>query len=134
MLYDIWLGNERVGQASVEQQGLYYKIQCHCRLTGAVRYHIRVAGSRGEENLGLLVPEGKTFCLSGSVAVKKLGEELRFSLTPRHPEQSGMFLPLRTDEAFVHLAKLKDAVFTCRNGQPGLLVQTSREISKPTGQ
>ena len=134
MVYDICLGGERVGQAAVEQQGLYYRIRCRCRLSGEVRFHVRVEGSAGEEDLGLLVPEGKEFYLSGTVAVKKLGEGLRFCLTPRHPEHAGVFVPLRSDEPFTYLTRLREAVLTSRNGQPGLRFHTSKDSSTPTGQ
>ena len=134
MIYDICLSGQRVGQATVEQQGLYYRIRCRCRLSGEVRFHVRVEGSAGEEDLGLLVPDGREFYLSGSVAVKKLGEGLRFCLTPRHPEHAGVFVPLRADEPFTYLMRLKEAVLTHRNGQLGVLFQASRDSSKPTGQ
>jgi len=134
MVYDICLGNEKAGQATVEQQGLYYKIRCRCRLSGQVRFHVRAMGSAGEEDLGLLVPEGKEFCLCGSVAVKKLGDELRFCLMPRHPEHEGVFVPLRSDEPFAYLMRLKEAVLSSRNGQTGIMFQTSKESSSPTGQ
>ena len=132
MVYDICLAGHRVGQANVEQQGLYYKIRCRCRLSGEVRFHVRVAGSNGEEDMGLLVPEGKDFCLSGSVAVKKLGDDLHFSLTPRHQRQDGLFVPLRPDEPFDYLIRLREAILTYRNGQVGVLLQSAS--SKPTGQ
>ena len=132
MVYDIYLGENVVGQATVLQQGLYYKIRCRCKLSGSVRFHVRVVGTAGEENLGLLIPDGKEFTLSGSVAVKKLGDCLRFSLTPRHPEGQGLFIPLRSNEPFAYLSRLKDCVLTNRDGQSGILLQM--ESSKPTGQ
>ncbi len=134
MVYDICLGSQRVGQAAVEQQGLYYKIRCCCNLSGEVRFHVRAVGSAGEEDLGLLVPEGRKFCLTDLVAVKKLGEGLRFCLTPRHPEHEGLFIPLRADEPFAYLTRLKEAVLAERNGQAGVLLQGATDNSKPTGQ
>lgn len=134
MIYDIYLADERIGQANVAQQGLFYKIRCRCNLSGEVRFHVRVTGSAGEEDLGLLVPEGKDFCLSGSVAVKKLGEGLRFCVMPRRPEHEGVFVPLRADEPFAYIMRLRECVLANKNGQVGVLFQTSKESSSPTGQ
>lgn len=136
MRYDIFLGNEKAGQATLERQGLYYKIECRCHLSGTVRFHVAVKGDKEETNLGLLIPGDGGFYLRTSVAVKKLGSgNLRFCLIPVHPKVDGMFVPLRPDEPFAYLARLKEAVLQRSNGEWGLVLHgVSSDSSKPTGQ
>lgn len=133
--YDICLGSEILGQATVERQGLYFKIVCRCHLSGQTRFRVSVAGSGGEEDLGLLIPQGSGFGLTKSVAVKKLGEQLRFQIVPAHVKPNGSFIPLCPDEPFRYLERIKSAVLSRKDGQVGLLLQgVSKDSSKPTGQ
>lgn len=119
--YEIYLRQEKVGQARVQRQGLYYKVECSCALPVGTRYHVVAQGRNGQEDLGLLIPAGSRFQSSRSVAVKKLGEgELVFRLEPTAAE--GLFIPLREDMPIACLDKLRSAVVVERNGVSGLLL------------
>lgn len=135
MEYDICLGSEKVGQATVQPQGLYYGIRCFCRLTGAVGFRLLVKGSLGEADLGLLVPMNEGFGVNTRVPIKKVGEELRFSLVPKHRKMDDCFVPLCPDEPFSYLTRLENAFLENREGTLGVVVQgLSSDSSKPTGQ
>ena len=121
--YDICLKQETVGQAIVERQGLYYKVECRCTLPAGTRYHAVVQGENGQEDMGLLIPAGGSFRSSKSVAVKKLGEgKLIFRLEPTAAD--GLFVPLQDNLPMECLDKLRSAVLAERNGVRGLLIQT----------
>ena len=133
--YDICLGSETVGRATVERQGLYYKINCKCTLSGHTRFRVSVLGSQGEEDLGLLIPTDHFYGLSKSVAIKKLGEQLRFQIKSVHAKQEGIFVPLCPDEPLRYIERIKAAVLCRKDGQMGLLIQgVSKDSSRPTGQ
>ena len=133
--YDLCLGTQTVGHATVERQGLYYRITCQCRLTGSVRFRVTAIGSCGEADLGLLVPRGKDYYLSTSIAVKRIGEDVTFRLESGHRKAEGRFVPISKEEPFAYLTGLKDAVLCRKNEQWGIVIQgLSSKSTKPTGQ
>ena len=135
MEHEFHLADGSRGFASVERQGLYYRIQCRCALTGAERIRLEVSGDLGEVDLGLLVPEGKYFVLSTSVAVRRLGENLHFRVKSAHRQTPGRFVTLSEYAPFAYLTELRKAVLTSQNGEIGLwLPDQKSESSNPTGQ
>ncbi len=135
MRYEICLGGERVGQATVQPQGLYYAVSCRCRLTGEVSFRLLIKGSLGEADLGLLIPVEGCFGMNTHVPIKKVGEELRFSLVPKHGKMDTDFIPLCPEEPFAYLTRLENAFLHKREGKIGVVFQgVSRDSSKPTGQ
>lgn len=119
--YEICLKQETVGQAIVERQGLYYKVECRCDLPAGKRYHAVALGKSGQEDLGLLIPAGNSFRSCKSVAVKKLGEgALSFRLEPVAAD--GMFIPLREDTPIECIDKLRSAVLSERDGMRGIRI------------
>lgn len=136
MIYDVYQGKERVGQAAASRQGLFYRLECRCHLSPGARYHILAIGPEGEEDLGLLIPDGREFCCVKTVAVKKLGEgTLRFRLEGVAAKKEALFIPLNPDRPVTCLQELRRALLCHRNGQTGLLIQGDcKESSSPTGQ
>lgn len=134
--YPVYLGGETVGKAEIERQGLYLRISCRCRFSGAVIYKLLLRCGSGEENLGVLVPEGDGFCLSTRIPVKRLGEgEPSFRAVPRHTGAAGRFVPVYPDEPFAYLTELKNAYLEIRGGQMGVrLPSEGNAISSSTGQ
>ena len=123
MLYDICFGNEVVGVATVERQGLYYHFSCRCRLGGTAMYRVSVSCNGHHENLGVLVPMGDGFGLDTKLAVKRLGEgELLFLVLPKHPQIRKQFIPIHPEEPFAYISRLQDAFLEVRNGQIGVVI------------
>ena len=122
--YDVYLGPEIIGEASVRREGLYYRIRCHCRLTGESLCRVTVRCGQTEENLGVLVPQDEAFGLETRVPVKKLGEgNFRFSVVPRHKPLGGLLLPLYPEEPFRYLSRLKNAYLENRSGQVSVVIK-----------
>ncbi len=108
--YEIYLGQDAVGRADVEQQGLYYHFMCRCQLSGDVVYRVMVSCGTHQENLGVLVPVGDMFCAEKRLPLKRLGKgKLEFRLLPKHPKLDKKFIPLGPEEPFSYLTKLKNA-------------------------
>lgn len=123
MVFDIRMGNEVVGTANVERQGLYYCFSCRCRLSGAVIYRLSVSCNGHHENLGVLVPMGDVFGLDTKLAVKRLGEgELQFLALPKHPQTQRQFVPIRPEEPFAYITRLQNAFLEIKNGQIGVSI------------
>ena len=121
--YDIYMGKNVVGTAAVEKQGLYYRFDCRCRLSGAVLCRVMVECGGHHENLGILAPQGGAFCLSTKLAVKRIGEgPFSFRVIPKHPGTKGTFIAIYPDEPFSYIARLKNAFLQVRRGQAGVVI------------
>lgn len=118
--YDIHMGNEVVGRASLEKEGLYWKIHCRCQLSGDVAHQVMVMA--GEEiNLGILVPEDGAFCLTKRIAMKRFADaEPEFRIKPRTPKTEQSFQPITPDEPFSYIEKLKNAYLEEKDGEIGV--------------
>jgi hypothetical protein len=122
--YDIFMGKNVVGTAEVERQGLYYHFVCRCRLSGDALCRVMVECDGYHENLGILVPWGKSFGLTTRVPMKRFGSgKLNFRVLPKHPSGQGTFIAVYPDEPFAYLSRLKSAFLEVRNGQVGVVLK-----------
>lgn len=121
--YDIYMGEDRVGEAEVMQQGLYLQISCRCRLSGAIICRVLVFSGDKQENLGTLIPEGEYFCLRTKIPVKRLSQSaLRFRAMPRRGTEPAKFVPIYPEEPFAYIHRLKEAYLEIQNGQIGVRI------------
>ena len=134
MQYSVFSGEEEIGKAQVQQQGLYYHIRCRCKMTGAVRYKLLVRCGENNLDLGLCVPHTDGFGVDTKIPRKRLGEgTMTFYLTPWHA--AGTFLPVSTDEPFGYIHQLQNARLAVRNGIVGIILDDRQNsMDKPTGQ
>ena len=120
--YPVRMGKEEIGLAQVVKKGLYYQIQCHCKLTGEVIHRLVLITDAGEENLGIPMPEGDGFSLTKRLPVSRVpGKLLHIHARPRSTVLSQDFFPLSPEEPFAYLYRLKNAYLVHRDGQPGLV-------------
>ena len=121
--YEIRRGNETVGTATVEKQGLYYRICCRCRVSGEGMRRIVVTCGKQREDLGICVPMDGDFGLDRKIPCKRFGAgNPEFSLLPKYPDMAGKFVPVYPDEPFAYMTRLKDAYLQVRDGQPGIVL------------
>lgn len=122
--YIVTFGQADVGTVEVRREGLYWHFSCRCRITGDVVCRLTVQCGASRESLGIVVPQGDGFALETRLPVKKLEQGIpRFFLVPRHEAGEGMFVPLSPEEPFAYIARLKDAYFTRRYGQAGVVLR-----------
>ena len=121
MDYGISFGEKIVGRAQVERQGLYYHVTCLCGLSGEVMYRLEVSCGEKRADLGILVPMEQGFGLDTRFPVSRVGEgTLVFRLLPRHDQLQGrMFVPIKPEEPFRYLERLKDAFLEIQEGKKG---------------
>ena len=122
-VFEIKDGASSVGEATVEQQGLYYRISCRCHLTGKEMHRLMVICNEKQEDLGTLVPMDGVFGLEKRIPVKRLGEGIpEFMLMSKDRAQKGKFIPVYPEEPFSYMSRLKDAYLERRNGQLGIVI------------
>lgn len=122
--YDIRMGKEVVGTATVTQQGLYYRFVCKCNISGSVICRVTVSCNGHHENLGVLVPSGSGFGLTTKLAVKRLGKgPFQFRAMPKHQKSEGKFIPVYPEEPFAYITRLQNAFLEIRNGQAGVVIR-----------
>lgn len=123
-VYDIQLAGRPVGQAHVRREGLYYRFSCKCRFDGDVIYKIAICCADRTEILGTPVPKDGVFVLDTRVPVKRFEKgKPTFFVTARHGQLQGKFIPIRPEEPFAYLNRLKNAYLERRNGQIGVVLK-----------
>ena len=121
--YGVYFGNQLAGKVQVQRQGLYYRFQCRCQLTGDVICRLVVRCGGQEVPLGVVVPMDGGFGLDTRLAAKHLGAgELEFRLVPKHAQPKEQFCPIYPEEPFAYIARLKEGFLARKDGQPGLML------------
>lgn len=121
--YPVLMGNQEIGRVKVTRQGLYYRFDCRCQLSGDVVCRLTVTCGAATHNLGILVPERGAFCLRTKIPVKQLGDgALQFGVRPNHKPVGSRFVPISPEEPFHYLSRLQDAFLEIRDGIPGLVI------------
>ncbi len=125
--YEVTLGTKPMGTVKVNKLGLYWQVDCCCSLAGEVMYDLIVSTEAGRVKLGLLMPQGDTFCLKTKLSVKQLGQgRPTFSLQPRHAQMQGHFVAVKPEEPFAYLRQLENAYLARHNGEIGLVLQEEK--------
>ncbi len=122
----ILFGGQSVGSAQVWREGLYYRFDCRCTLSGEMVYRLVARCGEQTVHLGIPVPEGNRFVLRTRIPVKKLGEgALLIRVEPKHTELGDRFVPLAPEEPFRYLRRLQDAFMQIRDGQVGIVIKNA---------
>ncbi|MBO5324433.1 MAG: hypothetical protein J6A88_10145 [Oscillospiraceae bacterium] len=122
--YPILFGDKNIGQAQVTRRGLYYHFSCRMQLTGETICRLELCGGDRTENLGIPVPEGKSFVLTKTIPASRLDiGKPTFRLIPKHQSVQGKFIPLSPEEPFAYLSRLKDAYLQRRGEQIGIVIK-----------
>lgn len=124
--YDVMLGPEKRGTVTVTAQGLYWVIQCRCRLYSDVMQNLVVRTGGNYTILGLLVPEGGSYYLRTRIAKKELPKFDGFSLRPRHEKMQEDFYPIKPEVPFAYLGRLEDAYLVRKGGEIGLVLNKKK--------
>ena len=121
--YSVGRNGQHCGKATVIRQGLYYQIHCTCMLPKEDIFRLQVQCGNKKENLGVLVPTADRFGLDTRIAAKQLGEgELTFSVISKREPAASQFVPIRAEEPFAYIARLKESFLEIRNGQMGIII------------
>ena len=126
--YPVYLGEQAVGQVQVSKEGLYYHIRCKCRFSREGLYRMVLTGEQ-TVSMGILVPMGDGFGMDTRIPVKRIGEgKTLFQVIESHAISNEPFLPIKEDEPFTYIARLKDAYMTYQNGQTGIVLKENTKV------
>lgn len=121
MDYAVHYGGKPVGKVRVTRQGLYDCYSCRCQIGGEIMYRLEVSDGERCADLGILVPMGDGFGITTRLPASRLGGgEKTFTLRAKTDVPSArFFVPIKPEEPFRYIARLKDAVLEIREGQIG---------------
>ena len=128
--YPICLGNEEVGQAYVERQGLYYHFRCRCQVQSGIICKVTVSCSGEHMNLGTLMPSGKGYVLTKNIPVSQFRSGIpAFWILPKRPQTQEVYVDIYPEEPFRYISKLENAYLDRRRGRTGIRIQANEGIS-----
>jgi len=124
-IYDVLLDGQPVGKMEVSREGLYYRFRCRCKLSLESICKVQW----GEVPIGILVPGENGFELDMKLPAKRYSQtDAVFSVIPNRVVLKGKFVPIRPEEPFAYLERLKEAYFIQRNGQIGIVIEEKAGI------
>lgn len=110
-IYDVFRGEEKIGKAEVRREGLYYRFQCFCDLTGEVLYRLTVTCGDKTENLGIPVPDGVEFVLQKRLPVCRFPSGIpEFRAVPKHAPLAQDWVPISPEIPSHYIERLEQAV------------------------
>lgn len=116
-------GMKQIGSVWLYREGLYCRIVCRCTLEGAAMQHLQVCSDSGSLDLGTLVPAEGGFGLDMRLSARRLGAgQLRFFVEQPTKKENGSFSPIRPEEPFSYIERLKTSFLTIQNGEKGIFV------------
>ena len=130
--YAVFLGNDPVGTVSVNKKGLYYQIECQCKLSGSVICKLTANWEDKAVDIGILAPEGDGFVIRSNLPIKRAGEgTVSFHIKPKHQKLPESFVPIRADEPFAYLSMLEKAYLCKIEGNIGIVIPEALRSSQP---
>lgn len=120
----LWNG-QAAGTAQVTQQGLYYHIECRCRLPDKGIYRVKLVSTEGITDLGICVPSAADSYLLTRIPVKKAGQgSIAFHLEKEGSDER--FIPVKEDTPFAYIGSLLLARLRIRDRQMGVILQEAQ--------
>lgn len=120
--YPVMQGETEIGRVELQREGLYVRLVCRCQLSGGKLRRLFVHTENGSLDLGTLIPMDGGFGLDMRIPAKRLSGELRFLLDGTEKKQKTSFVPIRPEEPFSYLERLKTSFLTIQNGEKGIIV------------
>lgn len=122
--HTIWLSQEPVGTVTIERHGLYYWFYCQCQLSTEVICRVMVGCGGKVENLGILIPVGKQFCLTKKLPIKEFVTGVpEFWITPRHFSHKEIAVDIYPEEPFHYITKLENAYLQTKQGKAVIVIK-----------
>ena len=126
--YSVTVDGSHAGKVVIQKKGLYYHFSCRCCLPGDMLYRLVVSSGGIQENLGILVPKECGFGLDTQLPVKRIGKgQPTFFLVPKQQSLSGIFIPIKPEEPFAYISRLKRSFLVLQNGESGIIMDKMQE-------
>lgn len=119
--YDVLWNQMPVGKVQVGKDGLYYVLDCRCRMPDRDLYKISVVCGGKTRLLGTLTPCGQEMILRKRLPAKLFSNEIPQFYAVR--KENERFVPICDHEPFPYLEQLKNACLEERNGYLGIVIR-----------
>lgn len=111
-MYQIFENETCVGSALIQQEGLYYRISCNCKIHANGIHRIVIRDGETNFDLGICVPSGDRFTLTSRIPTKKLNiNSCTFFLVKQGGSKSKREVPVQTGRPFPSIEDLESAYF-----------------------
>lgn len=124
--YAVCLNEQKVGTATLIRCGLYYEVTSRCAVSEKQMFHLLMELGNVVEDMGLLIPVNGALELKRRISVKRIGEGQPSFFLRNRSEASQHFVPVKPEEEFPYLHRLKDAAFIVHNGQTGVVLGSEK--------
>lgn len=121
--FSVYYAGEHAGTADFISQGLYWKIDCRCKLPAEGFFQLVLQMQEKEINLGTLLYDGNTYILEKKIPKKTIVKEGFFLAIREKYGKSEMYIPLKRDQPFPFIYRLINGRFTSKEGENGILLK-----------
>ncbi len=126
-MFEIYDKENCVGSAQIQQEGMYYRICCTCKIPKDGIHRIIVSDGENEVDLGICVPSGGKFMLTSRIPMKRLKGESRIFQLVKQGERSTNAVekkevPVEAGNPFLNLDELENAYFKSDDGNPVIVI------------
>lgn len=126
-MFEIFDKKTCVGSAQIQQEGMYYRICCTCKIPKDGIHRIIVSDGENEVDLGICVPSGEKFMLTSRIPMKRLkGESRTFQLVKQGESRTNAEekreVPVAAGKPFPNLDELENAYFKNDDGNPVVVI------------
>lgn len=126
--YEVFFGKELVGKVQLLREGLYYRVICRCEVSGKQIYRLFAQVGAQKLNLGVLIPDGNGLYLSKKIPVKRFNCEIPvFTISSGCLVHQEVFVPIRPEEPFLYIDRLKNSFLQTESGKIGIRIKTDPE-------
>lgn len=126
-IYEVYSAGQAVGKVTVSRQGLYYRFNCRCTLTGEVMFRLVLEDGNNRYDLGILTPVDGFFGLQCRRTLKQMEcTAPRFILRPNRKSYGAELISVKPQEPFAYLSALENAFLLRRNGKNWIGLQDEK--------
>ena len=117
--FSVFLNGQTVGKVQVSREGLYYRFSARCHLREKEMCRLEANGI----NLGIPAPEGAAFRLETKKPAKLFSGKWDFQIIPNRPAIEGKFVPIKPEEPFSYLSRLKESYLVRKGDLVGIILK-----------
>ena len=121
-MFPIYYGNRELGKATLDKQGLYYRILCKCNIPTDALCTIHLQTNEKDINLGTCIRVGNQYIIDTKIPIKHVqNNDLKFCILPKNAESSSEFIPIEENSPFPNLQRLDKGRMRRQDGRAGIV-------------
>lgn len=121
--FDVTYHGNIVGSVCTTREGLYTRFQCTCHLPDNEIYRLLMTCGEGEQDLGVLIPDGQQFAVNKRLQNKYItNKEMAFQIIPSSRQNNEKVFSISSDKPFDHIPMLEYARLSKQNGSYQIMI------------